>query len=435
MTRKLSILTARKSLGSLSGLFSLALLLFSATELYAQGGCGLDSSITYSESSQKTAPDTASSAADFREEKIAVSQRISAAFKQMEWIGLRSRSVDDAQREKEAEDAYKNALAEYKEKFQIDYDKDKTESEKTRSSNEKHPLTRGGKARNPFEESRINASEAMLKWYASWNATNNLSPEINLLDAATRKSGADKNSDNKQRAKFLEIKQKYDETITDLAKIYVDTEENPNADQSVISSIDSELSKGDNYFTERFRLELDKLKNHISDEVYQLKKTEIDDRYAQKYMLAAAHLGADDVAWMLGELSSRVDTLGKLVDTLKENEPVLRGWFLGVSGFATSFLVYLLWRKKESEESHLRRQREWREASEFELMELKKRQLENANIKAELEIEKEKIELERLKKTEIIIFPTADEIKKYSAPAFFRQSDKNKDKRDNYSGH
>jgi hypothetical protein len=447
MTRTLSILTARKSLSFLSGLFSLALLLFSGAGVHAQGGCGLDSEIKY----EKPAEDTASSVTDFMQEKVALREKIAIAKKGVEWFNIGSRSVDDGKREQEAATEHENALAEYKKKFQIEYDKDQIGDNTAVNTNFPGIKIEGGSAeqrRAVYESLKILPNLPKHIYISPSNGiiyinvvetlskARNLSSQMGLLDAATRKSVADKNSDGKKlRSSFLDIKRKYDESVTNLAAIYVKTEENPNADQSVISSIDAELSKGDDYFSERFRLELDKLKNHISDEDYQLKKIEIDDRYAQKYMLAAAHLGADDVAWMLTQLSSRVETLRKLVDTLKENEPVLRGWFLGLPALATPFLVYLLFRKKESEESPLRRNREWREASEFELMELKKRQLENANIKAELEIEKEKIELERLKKTEIIIYPTADEIKKYSAPAFFRRSDENKNERDNYSGH
>lgn len=430
MTRTFFGLSVGKSFVSLSKLFALAFLLFSGAEVYAQV-CGQDSGVTY-EKYEKPADDTASSAADFLKEKIALRQEISSAFKQMEWLGIHSRSVDDGQREKDAEDAYKNRLAKYKKNYQIDYDKDEIKPEETRVADKRHEneaqingtiideLPVNGRKFKDFvivRGEKIKPSETAAILHDAFHSADQLSSRISLTDAATRKLGADKNSGNKQRAKFLEIKREYDEAITGLAQKATGYSFSPDGTVLTVHFAGHGVNLSKDYFSERFVLEFNKRKNLVSDADYQAKKVEIDDRYAQKYALAAASLSPNDLARLIVEIAAKVSEVRDKVSALEKIEPVLARWssFLA-SALAFPLLGYLIIRRKErretakeqrEEQEFAWRQKEfeWRQTEEerkkreFEMMELEKRRREKENILLDLKIEEQRNKLARQSKS------------------------------------
>jgi hypothetical protein len=231
------------------------------------------------------------------------------------------------------------------------------------------------------------------KFSSTFSELKSASFEVSYLNALKLADKKSLGASNLNEIDSVQIR--FDEALSDLAKIYQHNEDNPKLPKLNIVHFAGHFRYDEDFFSERFQLEVEKQKNLISDNAYTTKKQEIEFRYSQK-ILEEARPDLGEFEQRVSAATRRIDEAQKEISTLEKMQAGLEKWIPTASAVACPLLmVFLNWRRDRREgflHPYLIQELENKKA-DAGLLDLKKEELEKKIILLDQQIEEKRLEL------------------------------------------
>lgn len=234
------------------------------------------------------------------------------------------------------------------------------------------------------------------KVLSSYQSLRNASDNVLRANAAAEKLPKNKINE-KLISDVTSMNKDYDDLVAEFASFIIAYSEHGIADKDVLSFIENQLNGGQDFFSERLLLEINRQKNLITNEEYQLKRREIVKRHCENIPLDELPLDSEQLEVTIGLVCQELNDLRKDVSDLRKT---LKEWLPITFAFAFPFLMYLMSRRM----FRLARKKDQRDAEEFALLlQLREEELTKKNIQLDLLIEEKNKELDKSTENEKIV--------------------------------